>query len=97
MNKISDELLAAYIDGNTSSLENLFVETNLSNDANMMETTDIMSDMMTFSQNEEYNNPFTLNEIFSQPISIEMDTTNNTINATGDTCVPSTTLCTGSP
>lgn len=48
MNKISDELLAAYIDGNTSSLENLFVETNLSNDANMMETTDIMSDMMTF-------------------------------------------------
>lgn len=83
MNKISDELLAAYIDGNTSSLENLFVETNLSNDANMMETTDIMSDMMTFSQNEEYNNPFTLNEIFSQPISIEMDTTNNTINATG--------------
>ena len=76
MNKISDELLAAYIDGNTSSLENLFVETNLSNDANMMETTDIMSDMMTFSQNEEYNNPFTLNEIFSQPISIEMDTIN---------------------
>lgn len=53
MNKISDELLAAYIDGNTSSLENLFVEINLSNDANMMETTDIMSDMMTFSQNEE--------------------------------------------
>lgn len=83
MNKISDELLAAYIDGNTSSLENLFVETNLSNDANMMETTDIMSDMMTFSQNEEYNNPFTLNEIFSQPISIEMDTINNTMNATG--------------
>ena len=30
MNKISDELLAAYIDGNTSSLENLFVETNFS-------------------------------------------------------------------
>lgn len=29
MNKISDELLAAYIDGNTSSLENLFVETQL--------------------------------------------------------------------
>ena len=47
---ISDELLAAYLDGNTSSIENLLIEAEIDNNPKMLEATDIMSDMTLLSQ-----------------------------------------------
>lgn len=54
---ISDELLAAYLDGNTSSSENLLIESILGNDSNFLETSEILSDMQSFSDvnNMEFN------------------------------------------
>lgn len=46
--QISDESFAAYLDGNTSSIENLLIETSLGNNENMAEAADIMSDMSIF-------------------------------------------------
>lgn len=48
-NRISDELLAAYLDGNTSSIENLLIESSLGSDGDFQETTDILSDMSFIS------------------------------------------------
>ena len=42
---ISDELLAAYLDGNTSPTENQMIEPFLKNDMNFAEISDIISDM----------------------------------------------------
>ena len=72
--KISDELLAAYLDGNTSPIENLFIESNLGNDASIMDTSDILSDMTVFSQIGNYNefmSEIGLEDIISHPITIE--------------------------
>lgn len=84
--RISDELLAAYLDGNTSPIENLFVEASLSNDAGILEASDILSDMTMFSQIENFNGVFSdfgLNDIFSQPISIETNTYNEVMDTNG--------------
>lgn len=81
--QISDELLAAYLDGNTSSIENLIVESNLGNDASFMEVSDIMSDMTIFSQDDNYNgflSDLGLGDIFSQPITIETNSFNETMD-----------------
>lgn len=66
--RISDELLAAYLDGNTSPIENLFVEASLSNDAGILEASDILSDMTMFSQIDNFSDVFSefgLSDIFS--------------------------------
>lgn len=84
--QISDEFLAAYLDGNTSSIENLIVESNLGNDASFMEVSDIMSDMTIFSQEDNYNgflSDLGLGDIFSQPITIETNTFNETMDPNG--------------
>lgn len=84
--QISDELLAAYLDGNTSSIENLLVEANLENDASFMEVSDIISDMATFSQMDNYNEDLTdigLGDIFSQTITLENDTLNEAMDPNG--------------
>lgn len=84
--RISDELLAAYLDGNTSPIENLFVESSLSNDAGLLEASDILSDMTMFSQIDNFNDVFSdfgLSDIFSQPISIETNTYNEVMDANG--------------
>lgn len=84
--QISDELLAAYLDGNTSPIENLLVEANLGNDASFMEISDIISDMATFSQIENYNEDLTdigLGDIFSQTITLDNDTLNEVMDPNG--------------
>lgn len=84
--QISDELLAAYLDGNTSSIENLIVESNLGNDVGFMEVSDIMSDITMFSQVDNYNGfmaDLGLGDIFSQPITIETNTFNETMDPNG--------------
>lgn len=84
--RISDELLAAYLDGNTSPIENLFVESSISNDAEILEASDILSDMTMFSQIDNFNDVFSdfgLSDIFSQPISIETNTYNEVMDTNG--------------
>lgn len=84
--RISDELLAAYLDGNTSPIENLFVESSISNDAEILEASDILSDMTMFSQIDNFNDVFSdfgLSDIFSQPISIETNTYNEAMDTNG--------------
>lgn len=84
--RISDELLAAYLDGNTSPIENLFVESSIRNDAEILEASDILSDMTMFSQIDSFNDVFSdfgLSDIFSQPISIETDTYNEVMDTNG--------------
>lgn len=46
-NNISDELLAAYIDGNTSSAENVLIENSITIDGQLSEVLDIASDYTT--------------------------------------------------
>lgn len=84
--RISDELLAAYLDGNTSPIENLFVEASLNNDAGILEASDILSDMTMFSQIDNFNDVFSdfgLSDIFSQSISIETNTYNEVMDTNG--------------
>lgn len=84
--QISEELLAAYLDGNTSPMENLLIEANLRTDASMMDISDILSDMTTFSQMDNYNELMTdigLDDIFSQPITLENNTLNEAMDPTG--------------
>ena len=84
--KISDELLAAYLDGNTSPIENLFIESNLGNDASIMDTSDILSDMTVFSQIGNYNefmSEIGLEDIISHPITIETNNFNETMDSNG--------------
>lgn len=84
--RISDELLAAYLDGNTSPIENLFVESCISNDAEILEASDILSDMTMFSQIDNFSDVFSdfgLSDIFSQPISIETNTYNEVMDTNG--------------
>lgn len=84
--RISDELFAAYLDGNTSPIENLFVESSLSNDAGILEASDILSDMTMFSQIDNFNDVFSdfgLSDIFSQPISIETNSYNEVMDTNG--------------
>lgn len=45
---ISDELLAAFLDGNTTAEENQFVADVMANDGNLMEIADITNDMLSF-------------------------------------------------
>lgn len=84
--RISDELLAAYLDGNTSPIENLYVESSISNDAEILEASDILSDMTMFSQIDNFNDVFLdfgFSDIFSQPISIETNTYNEAMDSNG--------------
>lgn len=83
IDNISDELLAAYLDGNTTPLENLLVEANLGHDANMLETTDIMSDMNMFDSLNIFGNSsidLGISNIFSQTFNLE-----NSFNETMET------------
>lgn len=79
-NRISDELLAAYLDGNTSSEENLYVESCLGNDFNFLETSDILSDLSSFGN---YLPFLGIDDLFSQPISLEQQTIDTLMDTTG--------------
>lgn len=78
--RISDELLAAYLDGNTSSEENLYVESCLGNDFNFLETSDILSDLSSFGNSLPF---FEVGDLFSQPISLEQQTIDTLMDTTG--------------
>lgn len=79
-NRISDELLAAYLDGNTSSEENLYVESCLGNDFNFLETSDILSDLSSFGNSLPF---LGIDDLFSQPISLEQQTIDTLMDTTG--------------
>lgn len=79
---ISDELLAAYLDGNTSTIENLLIEAELNNNPKMLEAADIMSDMTLFSQLEPMSN-FSYDDLFDQQISINLNASNDIMNSSG--------------
>lgn len=85
-NFISDELLAAYLDGNASNMEKLQVETFLNTDSKLNEVTDILSDIELFSQYDNISPFFTdteLSHIISQPLSISLDINNINMNIIG--------------
>ena len=52
-NMISDEMLAAYLDGNVSSKEKNYIEISAGQDDNLQEVIDIMSDLGLNSQNRQ--------------------------------------------
>lgn len=82
--QISDELLAAYLDGNTSPIENLLVEANLGNNANNMEVSDILSDVSIFSHIGNYNEfvaDIGLDNILTQPLTIETNSFNENMDS----------------
>lgn len=79
-NRISDELLAAYLDGNTSSEENLYVESCLGNNYNFLEASDILSDLSSF---ENSMISFGFDDLFSQPLSLEQQTIDTFMDING--------------
>lgn len=53
-NEISDELLAAYIDGKTSLMENTIVENSIRLDSQLCEVVDIASDSVSFGNSFDW-------------------------------------------
>ena len=51
---ISDELLAAYIDGNTTESENALIENALNDDSMLSEACEIVSDSVSFGSNIDW-------------------------------------------
>lgn len=51
---ISDELLAAYIDGNTTDSENALIESTLNDDSILSEACEIASDSVSFGSNFDW-------------------------------------------
>lgn len=51
---ISDELLAAYIDGNTTESENALIENALNGDSMLSEACEIVSDSVSFGRNIDW-------------------------------------------
>lgn len=86
--QISDELLAAYLDGNTSPVENIMVEMSLQHDSNMMETSDIVSDANLFSSmnlSTELMHDLGFGDLFSQSLSLETNNINEIMDPNGMT------------
>ncbi len=53
---ISDELLAAYIDGNTTASENALIENALNDNSMLSEAYEIASDSISFGEKSDWNN-----------------------------------------
>ena len=53
--EISDEMLAAYIDGNTTMEENALIEDALSLDELLLETQEVVSDIHSFMTDHDWN------------------------------------------
>ena len=53
-NNISDELLAAYIDGNTAEYENAVIEKRIQDDSMLSELYEIANDSVSFGSNLDY-------------------------------------------
>lgn len=85
---ISDELLAAYIDGNTSPIENLIVESSLEHDTALMETNDVLSDLNFFSSmdfSSDLMHDLGFGDLFSENITISTENFNEIMDPTGMT------------
>lgn len=54
-NDISDELLAAYIDGNTTESENALIENALNDDSMLAEACEIVSDNVSFGSDLDWD------------------------------------------
>lgn len=70
-NGISDELLAAYIDGNTTKSENALIENALNGDSMLSEVCEIASDSVSFGEKTDwdiYNDDYGLLEMGLPPI-----------------------------
>lgn len=70
-NGISDELLAAYIDGNTTKSENVLIENALNGDSMLSEVCEIASDSVSFGEKTEwdiYNGDYGFGEMGLPPI-----------------------------
>lgn len=70
-NGISDELLAAYIDGNTTKSENVLIENALNGDSMLSEVCEIASDSVSFGEKREwdiYNGDYGFLEMGLPPI-----------------------------
>ena len=68
---ISDELLAAYIDGNTTESENQLIESALNGDSMLSEAYEIAHDSVSFGSNTDwdvYNGDYGFLEMGLQPI-----------------------------
>lgn len=52
---ISDELLAAYIDGNTTESENALIENALNDDSMLSEACEIVSDSVSFGEQADWD------------------------------------------
>lgn len=52
---ISDEILAAYIDGNATPEESSFIENALASDSMLSESLDLISDTISFGTNFDWN------------------------------------------
>lgn len=52
---ISDELLAAYIDGNTTESENQLIENSLNGDSMLSEACEIVSDSISFGEQSDWD------------------------------------------
>lgn len=68
---ISDELLAAYIDGNTSEEEKALIENNLNDDSMLSEAYEIASDSASFCENTDwdiYNGDYGFLELGLPPV-----------------------------
>ena len=75
-NSISDELLAAYIDGNTTESENALIEHALNGDAMFAEANEIARDCVSFGSNfdwELHKGDFGFWELGLPPIITESD------------------------
>ena len=70
-NAISDELLAAYIDGNTTGSENALIENALNGDSMLSEAYEIASDSVSFGEKTDwdiYNSDYGFLEMGLPPV-----------------------------
>lgn len=77
--EISDELLAAYVDGKTSLMENAIVENSINSDSQLLEVFDIVHDSISFGRFEDldiHKGDFGFWELGLPPIITEDDIIN---------------------
>ena len=79
---ISDELLAAYLDGNTSTIENIIIESSLKDDADFAEVSEILSDM-PFLDNPSFSD--VLEDILSPTYILAQQTIDDIMEPNGTT------------
>ena len=80
VDNISDELLAAYIDGNTIPIESMLVQNAAELDPNIAEVIDLTSDMVQFSDFNEHNLGIEINSLLKSFGSPDSKLDSNKVN-----------------